>query len=173
MLTDYQNNWETKISFSYRPGKGVRKSGPHIDYEENSLIHHINNASISAETKKEIMQWAVAKCPKVCISAHGIQIPSLLDSSSEVTLLQQSYFDRYILPKIKPLFRLTVVNDGQIPIKSYIKLNLTFWGLKVLNVGVLTAEEPNQVLDKEHQTKLTRIAGWNLIWLSCNMFIKE
>ena len=43
----------------------------------------------------------VVKCHKVCISAHGIQIPSLLDSSSGVTLLQQSYFNKHILPKIK------------------------------------------------------------------------
>ena len=61
----------------------------------------LRNASILAETKMEIMQHAVAKCPKVSISAHGIQIPSLLDSSSEVTLLWQSYFDQHILPKIK------------------------------------------------------------------------
>ena len=74
------------------------------------------------------MQCAVAKCPKVCISAHGIQIPSLLDSSSKVTLLWQSYFVKHILPKIKlatgekanthSLFKLTVANDGQIPPKT-------------------------------------------------------
>ena len=27
------------------------------------------------------------------------------------------------------LFRLTVAKDGQMPIKIYIKLDLTFWGL--------------------------------------------
>ena len=59
------------------------------------------------------------------------------------------------------------------PMKMYIKLNLTFLGLKVLNVGMLIAEEPNQVLDKEHQTKLPEIVGWNLIWLSYNPFVKE
>ena len=85
---------------------------------------------------------AVAKCPKVCISAHGIQIPSLIDSSSEVTLLWQSYFDQHILPKIKPatgeeadahcLFKLTVAKDGQMAIKMYTELDLTFLGLKVL-----------------------------------------
>ena len=58
-------------------------SGPH-EYEENSLIVQLRNTSISAETKMEIMQCAVAKCPKVCISAHGIQIPSLLDFGSKV-----------------------------------------------------------------------------------------
>ena len=126
---------------------------------------------------------AVAKCPKVCISAHGIQIPSLLDSSSEVTLLWQSYFDQHILPKIKLatgkkadahcLFKLTVANDGQMPIKMYTKLDLTFLGLKVPKVGVLIAEEPNQVLDKKHQTRLPGIIGWNLIWLSYDMFVQK
>ena len=90
-----------------------------------------------------------------------------------MTLLQQSYFNKHILPKIKPatgqkadthtLFRLTVANDGQIPIKMYTGIGLTFLGLKVLNVCVLIAEELNQVLDKEHQTKLPGIVGWNLI----------
>ena len=38
---------------------------------------------------------------------------------------------------------------------------------------MLIAEEPNQVLDKEHQTKLNEVVGWNLIWLSYNTFIQE
>ena len=107
--------------------KGGSESGPHHTNEEKSLIFQLRNASILAETKMEIMQHAVAKCPKVCVSAHGIKIPSLLDSSSEITLLRQLYFDQHILPKIKPttdekadthsLFKLTVANDGQMPIK--------------------------------------------------------
>ena len=154
--------------------KGEKKCGPHTDHEEikeENMICQINNASISAETKMEIMQSAVAKCPKMCISAHGIQIPSLLDSSSEVTLLWQSYFNKHILPKIKPamsekadthtLFRLRVANDGQMPIRIYTEMDFTFLGLKVSNVGVLIKEEPNQVLDKEHQTKLPGIVTYN------------
>ena len=162
--------------------KGEIVSGPH-GYEEQCLKIQLQNTSISAETRMEIMQHAVAKCPKVCINAHGIQIPSLLDSGSEVTLLRQLYFEQHILPKIKLatgekadahcLFKLTVANDGQMPIKMYTKLDLTFLGLKVPKVGVLIAEEPNQVLDKKHQTRLPGIIGWNLIQLSYDMFIKK
>ena len=72
-----------------------------------------------------------------------------------------------------PLFRMTATNDGQMPIRIHTKLNLTFWGLKVPNEGVLIVEEQNQVLDKEHQTKLPWIVGWNLIQLSYNTFIKK
>ena len=75
-------------------------SGPHYDYEEYCLKIQLRNTSILAKTKMEIMQCAVAKCPKVCITTHGIQIPSLLDSGSEVTLLQQSYFNQHILQKL-------------------------------------------------------------------------
>ena len=80
-------------------------------------------------TKLEIVQWAVAKSPKVSISAHGIQIPSLLDSGSEVMLLRQSYFEQHLLPKfqavtsekaeVHQLFHLMVANDGQLQLKMY------------------------------------------------------
>ena len=59
------------------------------------------------------------------------------------------------------------------PIKMYTKLDLTLLGLKVPNVGILIAEEPNQVLDKKYQTRLPGIVGWNLIWLSYNVFVKK
>ena len=82
------------------------------------------------------MQCAVAKSPKVSISAYGIQIPSLLDSGSEVMLLRQSYCEQHLLPKIKlvmnekadahKLFNLTVTNDRHLPIKMYSKLDITF-----------------------------------------------
>ena len=48
--------------------KGEKKCGPYTNDEEKDLICWLNNASILAETKIEIMQHAFAKCPKVCIS---------------------------------------------------------------------------------------------------------
>ena len=71
------------------------------------------------------------------------------------------------------LFNLTVTNDGQLPIKMYTELEIAFLGLKVPNVGMLVIEDPSQVLDKKHQSKLPGIVGWNLVWLSYNMFVKK
>ena len=88
-----------------------------------------------------------------------------------------------LVPKIKQatgekanahcLFKLTVANDGQMLIKLYTELDLTFLGLKLPKVGILIAEEPNQVLDKKHQTRLPGIIGWNLIWLSYDIFVQK
>ena len=162
---------------------GGNKSGPHKYSYEVDLIQSIHNASISSATKLEIMQCAVAKSPKLSISACGIQIPSLLDSGSKVTLLRQCYFDQHLLPKIKSatsekadthkLFNLTVINDGQLPVKMYTELDIMFLGLKVPNVGMLVVEDPSQVLDKKHQSKLPCIVGWNLVQLSYNTFVAK
>ena len=122
------------------------------------------------------MQQAVAKYPKVCISSMGVQIPSLLDSGSKVSLIRYSHFKEHLLPKVEDpmgeksdahiLFNLTAASDGQLPMKKYIELDVNFWGLKVLNVGFLIIDEPNRVLDKKLQTKLPGIIGWNMIWLT-------
>ena len=55
----------------------------------------------------------------------------------------------------------------------YTELDINFLGLKVPNVGVLIINDPSKVLDKKHQTKLPGIVGWNLIWLSYNMFVEQ
>ena len=153
-----------------------------MDYE-TELIQSIHSASISAGTKLEIMQCAVARSPKVSISAHGIQIPSLLDSGSDVMLLRQAYFEKHLLSKIQvvtgekakahQLFHLMVTNNGQLPVKMYTELDINFLGLRVPNVGVLIVDDPTQVLDKKHQMKLPGIVGWNLIWLSYNAFVEQ
>ena len=119
---------------------GVIDHGPHNPNYETDLIQCIHSASISAETKLDIMQRAVARSPKVCINAHGIQIPSLLDSGSDVTLLRQAYFEKHLLPKTQEvtgekaeayqLFHLTVANNGQLPVKMYMELDINFLGLK-------------------------------------------
>ena len=100
-----------------------------------------------------------------------------------MTLLRQSYFDQHLLPKIKvvtsekakahQLFNLMVSNDGQLPVKIYTKLDIMFLGLKMLNVGILVVEDPSQVLDKKHQSKLPGIVGWSLLQLSYNAFVKK
>ena len=88
----------------------------------------------------------------------GVQIPSLLDSGSKVSLICYSHFKEYLLSKIEAplgeksdahiLFNLTAANDGQLPMKKYVEIDVYFWGLKVPTVGFLITDEPNRVLDK-------------------------
>ena len=129
------------------------------------------------------MQCSVAESPKVSISAHEIQIPSLLDYDSEVMLLRQSYFEQHILTKIKlvmsekadthKLFILIVTNDGKLLIGMYTKHDITCLGLKVPNFGMLIIDDPSQMFDKKHQSKLPGMVGKNLVWPSYKVFVRK
>ena len=121
--------------------------------------------------------------PKISVASMGVQVPSLLDSGSEVSLIRYSCFKEHLLPKIEMpmgeksdahiLFNLTAANDGQLPVKQYTVLEVNFLYLKVLNVGFLIMDEPNKVLEKKHYTKLPRIISWNLIQLAFKVFTNK
>ena len=164
-------------------GRGAANSGPENITELGIVLRSISSQGILAQTKIDIMQKAVARYPKVSISGKGIQISSLLDSGSEVSLIHQSYFKEHLLPRVEIpvgekadahiLFNLMAANDEQLPVKKYIELDIKFLQLKVLNVGFLILEEPNRVLDKKHETKLPGIIGWNLIQLAYKVFVQK
>ena len=98
-----------------------------------NVLRSLSSQGILAQDKIEIIQQAVAKCPKISISSMGVQIPSLLDSGSKVSLIHYSHFKEHLLPKIEDpmgekseahvLFNLTAANDGQLPVKKYIELD--------------------------------------------------
>ena len=74
-------------------------------------------------------------------------MPSLLDSDSKVSLIHQASFKEHLLPRIMTpmggkvdahaLFSLNVVNNGQLPVKMYIEMDVNLLGLKVPNVCFL------------------------------------
>ena len=143
----------------------------------------ISSHQVSAQIKIVVMQRAVATCPKVNMGYGRKRIPLLLDSGSQVTLICQSYFKQQILPYIRPsggekaevnqLFQLTAANHGKLPVSMYIELGLDFLGIVVPTVGVLITQEPNELLDECHKTKLPGIIGWNLIKLAYQVFVEN
>ena len=62
------------------------------------------------------------------------------------------------------LFQLTAANNGKVPISMYVELD--FLGIVVPKVGVPITEEPNELLESCHKTKLPGVVGWNLIKLA-------
>ena len=71
------------------------------------------------------------------------------------------------------LFNLTEANERQLPVKTYIELDINFLGLKKANVGFPILEEPNGVLDRKHHTKLPGIIDWHLIQLVYQVFTEK
>ena len=62
------------------------------------LLEKISSQQVSAQVKIDVMQRAMATCPKINMGYGRKVIPSLLDSGSQVTLIHQSFFKQKILP---------------------------------------------------------------------------
>ena len=70
---------------------GEKVCGPdQIDITNNDkgivgLMEKISSQQVSAQVKIEVMQKAVATCPRINMGCGRKMIPSLLDSGSQVT----------------------------------------------------------------------------------------
>ena len=55
----------------------------------------------------------------------------------------------------------------------YVGLDLDIMGILVPKVGVLITQEPNELIDTCHKTKLSGMIGWNLMKLAYEVFVQK
>ena len=123
------------------------------------------------------MQRTVSICPKVTLNVQGKGVPSLLDSGPMVTLIQEGYFEKNILPLLKAslgelseahsLFRLSAANNITMPVSKYFEADIEFLGFPAPQVGFLVVKDPNTLLEPQRSTQLPGVIGCNLIQLGC------
>ena len=166
-------------------GEGFKKEAPlkgsliEGAKSKDSLLNSDKGEAIQAkalQVKYEIMRQVVASSPKVNLECMGKRLASLLDSGSMVSLVQQSYFDHNIKPKLGPArgseanlhnsFDLKGANGGDIPITKYFEMDVAFLGLRVPKVGFLVVKDPNDLVQTKKKTKLLGIISWNLMKLA-------
>ena len=129
------------------------------------------------------MKWEVAKCPSIKFKIMAESMPSLLDSSSMVSLMSQDHFNRYFRLQLGPAegsvvdahysLDLTSASGGDRPLSRYVELDAEFLGLQLPRVRFLIARTPNKVMDPECRSRLPGIVGWNLIKLVYQSFLKK
>ena len=92
-----------------------------------------------------IQNWSasVAKIQatlETTVSSSTIGWPTKQRLLQIITKWHYSHFKEHLLPKIEAsmgeksdahiLFNLTVANDGQLPVKKYVEIDVIFWGWK-------------------------------------------
>ena len=129
------------------------------------------------------MAQAVAPSPEVTLKTKGSTFKGLLDFGSMVTLINESFFQSNLAKSITPmtgdkvnahqLFNLKGVEDGQVPLSKYFEMDVEIHGFKIPQVGFLVKRDNAPLVDsKGKKTKLPAIAGWNLIRLGMEEFIR-
>ena len=59
------------------------------------------------------------------------------------------------------------------PLFRYVELKLEFFGLQVPRARFLITQNPNEIVDPEHRTRLPGIVQWDLVKLVYNKFLKR
>ena len=105
------------------------------------MLKELSCKSISNDNKLDIMHQAVAPCPEIIMSIRGKPTKSLLDSGSQVTLMNESYFKEHIEHWLLPssgaynnshnLFNLKGVEEGHVPLTRHFKCDIEVGGQTV------------------------------------------
>ena len=133
--------------------------------------------------KHKLIKRAVSQCPAIPMDLLGREVPSLLDSGSMVTLIQEGYFVKHIQPLLKKssskmaeahsLFRLSAANNEIMLVSKYFEADVSVLGIRIPRVGFLVVKDPNVLLEPQHNTQLPGVIGCNLIWLGCEEFMRS
>ena len=127
------------------------------------------------------MQQAVAPCPEIIMSIKGKPTRSLLDSGSEVTLVNESYYKEHIEHRLLPssgsynnshnLFSLCGVEEGHVPLSKHFEYEIEVGGQLVHRVGILVKKDKIPIIDsKGRKAKTPALLGSNLIRIVVNEF---
>ena len=123
------------------------------------LREEIACKTLSDTNKIDIMQQAVAPCPEIVMSIKGKPTRSLLDSSSEVTHVNESYYKEHIEHRLLPssgsynnshnLFSLRGVEEGHVPLSKHFECDIEVGGQLVHRVGILVKKDKIPLVDSK------------------------
>ena len=127
------------------------------------------------------MQQAVAQCPEIVMSIKGKPTRSLLDSGSEVTLINESYYKEHTEHRLLPssdlynnshnLFSLRGVEEGHVPLSKHFECDIEVGGQLVHHIDILVKKDKIPLVDSKGQkAKTPAHLGSNLIRIAINEF---
>ena len=145
------------------------------------LLKELSCKSISDDTKLDIMHQAVAPCPEITMLIKEKPNKSLLDSGSQVTRMNESYFKEHIEHRLLPssgaynnshnLFNLKGMEEGHVPLTRHFKCDIEVVGQIVHRIGILVKKDKVPLLDlKGRKAKTPTLLGSNLIHIALNEF---
>ena len=97
------------------------------------------------------MNQAVAPCPEITMNIKGKSTKSLLDSGSQVTLVNESYYKEHIEQRLLPssdgynnshnLFSLRGIEESSVPLSKHFECDIEVGGQMVHRVGILVKKD--------------------------------
>ena len=118
------------------------------------------------------------------MNVKGKPTKSLLNSGSEVTLINESYYKEHIEHRLLPssgdynnlhnLFSLRGVEEGSVPLSKHFECHIEVGGQMVHRVGILVLKDKVPLVDsKGRKARTPALLGSNLIRIAVNEFCEK
>ena len=115
--------------------------------------------TLTEAERYNIMEQAVAPCPKITMIIKGHKVQAFLDMGSQVTLMNEPYFLQNIeqlIPtvdkdhlNVHKLFNLKGVEDGCVPLTKYFSVDIQVSGRLVHDIGILVKKDNIALTDSK------------------------
>ena len=158
-------------------GSGDPRPGPSSDQKPDHLKFTAKSSYMAQDLDllhEEIACKTLSDTNKINIimSIKGKPTRSLLDSGSEVTLVNESYYKEHIEDRLLPasgsynnshnLFSLRGVEEGHVPLSKHFECHIEVGGQIVHRVGILVKKDKIPLVDsKGRKAKTPALLGSN------------
>lgn len=127
-----------------------------------------NTGSLPAiPSREEIVSRAVGKCPIVHIKINGVAVPALLDTGSEVSTINESFFQKNFskqdLLSTSDWLTLKAANGLEIPYVGYFKADVECAGKIIEGRGILVTRDPVDEDANHRKAAVPALLGMNVL----------
>ena len=108
---------------------------------EVASVEHLANSAVEvlgmdrSYTEKQLREKLIASCPTAEIVVGGVTTNCILDSGAETSLITSTFYREHLANKVGGLrpvgkfIRLMGANDLDIPVRGYLEIPVTIFGL--------------------------------------------
>lgn len=129
-------------------------------------------------TSPEIYKQLVGQCPVTVVKMGGVEINSLIDTGSMVSMITESCFKRHIVGKDVDVLKdcgwlvLKAANGLEIPYVGYLELDINILDQILPKQGVLVVKDTFDTETRERKKQVPGLIGMNVIQ-NCHELLKQ
>ena len=122
---------------------------------------------------EQVVSTLIGPTPVIQVTMGGVEVPCLVDTGSNVTIITESFFREHFESKGESALKecgwltLRAVNGMSMPYLGYLQLDVEIMGKVLPQCGVLVVHDPTDSVTKLEKSRIPGLVGMNII-KDCN-----
>ena len=143
------------------------------------MVEGENSGLLEGIDVERIYSRAIGSCPEATIKIGDVECRCLLDSGSEVSMVTESFYRRFLEPEgyrliqIDTVLHLTAASGLTVPYVGYFEPDLCALGDIYNGVGMLVVRDSPNAAQRAKKESVPGLLGCNVLSPSLNTFAQQ